>query len=163
MLLIKKQLEESLEKLANNSAVVHYDKANNENGTINYESITFGKTTAPVALHNVANKITENSTDFVNGGQLYSLNQTLAKYFGGGARYENEEWTAPSSKLKVFKDDGTFEENSYDNIAAAFAGINSVFAKLHNEISGNIEKNALLWSNEAGAFVARHGKDEKKL
>ncbi len=35
MLLIKKQLEESLEKLANNSAVVHYDKANNENGTIN--------------------------------------------------------------------------------------------------------------------------------
>ncbi len=56
----------------------------------------------------------------------------------------------------------TFEENSYDNIAAAFAGINSVFAKLHNEISGNIEKNALLWSNGAGAFVARHGKDEKK-
>ncbi len=66
------------------------------------------------------------------------------------------------SSQKFFKDDGNFAENSCDNIAVAFAGINSVFAKFHNEISGNIEQNALLWSNEAGAFVARHGKDEKK-
>ncbi|WP_375693461.1 hypothetical protein, partial [Bartonella sp. AP23HLJMH] len=44
----KGQLDESLKELSNNlqsddSAVVHYDKTDEENGTINYTSVTFGK------------------------------------------------------------------------------------------------------------------------
>ncbi|WP_375652049.1 hypothetical protein [Bartonella sp. LB28NMGDW] len=99
MLLVKKQLEESLEKLANDSAVVYYDKENNENGTINYEGVTFGKTTAPAALHTVANKITKNSTDVVNGGQLYSLGDKVAKSLGSGASFSDGIFTALTYKL----------------------------------------------------------------
>ncbi|MDD9334207.1 MAG: hypothetical protein PV354_11325, partial [Bartonella sp.] len=40
--------------------------------------------------------ISATSTDAVNGSQLYSLNTTLAAYLGGGAKYENGEWIAPS-------------------------------------------------------------------
>ncbi|WP_019220753.1 Vomp family autotransporter [Bartonella senegalensis] len=102
------------------------------------------------------------STEAVNGSQLYSLNQTLASYLGGGAKYENGEWTAPNFKIVSFKEDGSSEETSYDNVAAAFAGVNNSFTKLHHELSDNIEQNALLWSDAEEAFVALHGKGSEK-
>ncbi|WP_375660330.1 YadA-like family protein, partial [Bartonella sp. CL74QHWL] len=98
----------------------------------------------------------------VNGGQIYDLNQSLAKYFGGDAKYDGDGWGLPGFKLITYQEDGSFEEEDYDSISAAFAGINKVFKNLHNEISGNIEQNALLWSDDAGAFVAQHEKEGKK-
>ncbi|WP_330168587.1 YadA-like family protein [Bartonella grahamii] len=107
--------------------------------------------------------IASGSSDAVNGGQIYSLNQSLAKYFGGDAKYADGEWSLPGFKIMTFQEDGSFEEEDYDSIAAAFAGVNKVFKNLHNEISDNIEQNALLWSDDAGAFVALHGeKDGEK-
>ncbi|WP_273787750.1 YadA-like family protein, partial [Bartonella grahamii] len=106
--------------------------------------------------------IASGSSDAVNGGQIYDLNQTLAKYFGGDAKYDGDGWVLPGFKIMTFQEDGSFEEEDYDSIAAAFAGINKVFKNLHNEISENIEQNALLWSDDAGAFVAQHEKEGKK-
>ncbi|WP_187147395.1 YadA-like family protein [Bartonella grahamii] len=106
--------------------------------------------------------IASGSSDAVNGGQIYDLNQSLAKYFGGDAKYDGDGWVLPGFKLMTFQEDGSFEEEDYDSIAAAFAGINKVFKNLHNEISENIEQNALLWSDDAGAFVAQHEKEGKK-
>ncbi|WP_375673888.1 hypothetical protein, partial [Bartonella sp. TS82HLJMH] len=51
--------------------------------------------------------LSEGSTEAVNGSQLYSLNQTLAKYFGGSASYENGEWIEPTFTLKTYNADGT--------------------------------------------------------
>ncbi|WP_375686444.1 YadA-like family protein [Bartonella sp. AC70YNML] len=62
----------------------------------------------------------------------------------------------------TFQEDGSFVEEDYDSIAAAFSGVNKVFKNLHNEISDNIEQNALLWSDDAGAFVAQHEEEGKK-
>ncbi|WP_317992716.1 Vomp family autotransporter [Bartonella gliris] len=107
-------------------------------------------------------EISESSTEAVNGSQLYSLNQTLATYFGGDAKYEDGQWSAPTFKVTTFKDDGSSEEQSYSTVAEAFAGVSSSFTKLHNEISENIEQNALLWSDEDKAFVAVHGKGDKR-
>ncbi|WP_406603945.1 Vomp family autotransporter [Bartonella gliris] len=107
-------------------------------------------------------EISENSTEAINGSQLYSLNQTLATYFGGDAKYEDGQWSAPTFKVTTFKDDGSSEEQSYSTVAEAFAGVSSSFTKLHNEISENIEQNALLWSDEDKAFVAVHGKGDKR-
>ncbi|MBB4076497.1 autotransporter adhesin [Bartonella fuyuanensis] len=90
------------------------------------------------------------------------MNTTLASYFGGGAGYENGQWIAPSFKVLSFKEDGSFEETSYDNVAAAFAGVNRSFTKLHHELSDDIEQNALLWSEADEAFVALHGKGPDK-
>ncbi|WP_375656069.1 YadA-like family protein, partial [Bartonella sp. MR63HLJHH] len=109
-----------------------------------------------------AGSIASGSSDAVNGGQIYDLNQSLAKYFGGDAKYDGDGWVLPGFKLMTFQEDGSFEEEDYDSIAAAFAGINKVFKNLHNEISENIEQNALLWSDDAGAFVAQHEKEGKK-
>ncbi|WP_409361445.1 Vomp family autotransporter [Bartonella heixiaziensis] len=109
-----------------------------------------------------AGNLSEGSTEAVNGSQLYSLNTTLAKYFGGNAKYENGAWTAPTFKVTTFNDDGSPAEQEYESVAAAFAGVSSSFTKLHNEISDNIEQNALLWSDEESAFVALHGKEDAR-
>ncbi|PIT67747.1 adhesin, partial [Bartonella tribocorum] len=101
-------------------------------------------------------------TEAVNGSQLYETNDKVANYFGGGAKYENGEWTAPSFKIVSFKDDGSSEETSYDNVAAAFAGMNTSFTKLHHDLSDNIEQNALLWSDADESFVALHGTGSEK-
>ncbi|WP_375616966.1 hypothetical protein, partial [Bartonella sp. AP58NXGY] len=106
--------------------------------------------------------LSEGSTEAVNGSQLYSLNKTLATYFGGGASYENGAWTAPTFKVTTFNESGNAEEHSYANIADAFAGVSSSFTKLHNDITDNIEQNALLWSDEDSAFVALHGQGDTR-
>ncbi|EJF74204.1 hypothetical protein MCO_01830, partial [Bartonella sp. DB5-6] len=49
-----------------------------------------------------AGTISESSTDAVNGSQLYSMNNTVAKYFGGGASYKEGTWTAPTFTVKTF-------------------------------------------------------------
>lgn len=94
----------------------------------------------------------------MNGGQLYSLNQTLASYFGGGAEFENGQWVAPSFTILSFNEDGSSEETSYNSVSAAFAGVNRSFMKLHHELSDTVEQNALLWSDADESFVALHGK-----
>ncbi|WP_375681852.1 YadA-like family protein [Bartonella sp. CE47NXGY] len=109
-----------------------------------------------------AGSIVSGSSDAVNGGQIYDLNQSLAKYFGGDAKYDGDGWVLPGFKIMTFQEDGSFVEEDYDSIAAAFAGVNKVFKNLHNEISDNIEQNALLWSDDAGAFVAQHEEEGKK-
>ncbi|WP_375610049.1 MULTISPECIES: YadA-like family protein [unclassified Bartonella] len=109
-----------------------------------------------------AGSIVSGSSDAVNGGQIYDLNQSLAKYFGGDAKYDGDGWVLPGFKIMTFQEDGSFVEEDYDSIAAAFAGVNKVFKNLHNEISDNIEQNALLWSDNAGAFVAQHEEEGKK-
>ncbi|MDD9334009.1 MAG: adhesin, partial [Bartonella sp.] len=84
----KGQLDKSLKDLSSSlqsdeSAVVHYDKKGDDNNTINYTSVTFGKgkDSAPVALHNVAaGKIAENSHDAINGSQIYLLSEDVAKF-----------------------------------------------------------------------------------
>ncbi|UNE54515.1 Vomp family autotransporter [Bartonella machadoae] len=104
--------------------------------------------------------LSESSTEAVNGGQLYSLNKTLATYFGGDAQFADGKWTPPSFKVLTFNDDGSSKEESYPDITAAFAGVSSSFKKLHKELSDNsdkVEQNALLWSDEENAFVALHG------
>uniref|UniRef100_UPI001ABA5610 Vomp family autotransporter n=1 Tax=Bartonella vinsonii TaxID=33047 RepID=UPI001ABA5610 len=105
-----------------------------------------------------AASLSATSTEAVNGSQLYSLNTTLAKYLGGGAEYKDGEWKAPEFKVTTYDDGGVSHEESYESVAAAFAGVSSSFMKLHNEVSNNLEQNALLWSDEDQAFVALHGK-----
>ncbi|PIT67761.1 hypothetical protein CER18_09705, partial [Bartonella tribocorum] len=85
--------------------------------------------------------ITKDSTDAVNGGQLYSLNNTLASYFGGGAEYKDGKWTAPNFKVNTVSADGSkVEEKSYDDVAKAFASVGSSFSNLHKELKNEINQ-----------------------
>ncbi|WP_273724304.1 hypothetical protein, partial [Bartonella sp. AU18XJBT] len=174
----KGQLDKSLKDLSDNlqsdeSAVVHYDKKDEENGGINYTSVTLGKgkDSTTVGLHNVADgSIASGSSDAVTGGQLYTLGSSVAKSLGGEASYESGKWVAPSFKVKTVKEDGSaVEENSYDDIVSAFAGVGTSFENLQKEVTQsntdvteNIKQNALLWSDSAKAFVAQHGEEDSK-
>ncbi|WP_375662652.1 hypothetical protein, partial [Bartonella sp. OC16QHHD] len=75
--------------------------------------------------------VSETSSDAVNGSQLYSMNKTVATYFGGGAGYNDKgEWSAPSFKVTAIKEDGKDEEKSYDNVADALAGVGTSFTNI---------------------------------
>ncbi|MGF7158384.1 autotransporter adhesin, partial [Bartonella heixiaziensis] len=88
-----------------------------------------------------AGNLSEGSTEAVNGSQLYSLNTTLAKYFGGNAKYEDGKWTAPTFKVKTVNEDGTkVEDKDYSTVAEAFAGVGTSFTNIHNEINKEIDK-----------------------
>ncbi|PIT67748.1 hypothetical protein CER18_09775, partial [Bartonella tribocorum] len=84
-------------------------------------------------------ELTETSTDAVNGSQLYSMNNTLASYFGGGAEYKEGKWAAPNFKVNTVSADGDkVEEQSYKTVAEAFAGVGSSFTNLHNEVTNAV-------------------------
>ncbi|WP_375635116.1 YadA-like family protein, partial [Bartonella sp. AA5SXTY] len=58
----------------------------------------------------------------------------VAGYFGGDAGYKDGNWSAPTFTVKVFDKDGNESEKKYNNVADAFAGVNSAFTALNNQI-----------------------------
>ncbi|EJF82108.1 hypothetical protein MCU_01612, partial [Bartonella elizabethae Re6043vi] len=95
--------------------------------------------TASKITHILDGNVTKGSTDAVNGSQLYSMNNTLASYLGGGAAYKEGNWVAPSFKVNTVNTAGDkVEEKSYDNVAAAFEGVGSSFTNLHNEVTNAV-------------------------
>ena len=91
-----------------------------------------------------AGTISSTSTDAVNGGQLFSLSDSLADYFGGNASVDENGVFMPV--------DYTIGNNSYDNVGDALAAINTSFSTSLGD--------ALLWDETASAFSAAHGKDK---
>ncbi|WP_208436346.1 hypothetical protein, partial [Bartonella phoceensis] len=58
---------------------------------------------------------------------------------GGGAQYENGEWKAPKFKVHVVKEDGSaVEEQSYADVAKAFAGVGNSITNIHKELKNEI-------------------------
>ncbi|EJF98407.1 hypothetical protein MEI_00578, partial [Bartonella vinsonii subsp. arupensis Pm136co] len=116
----KGQLDESLKKLSSSlqsdeSAVVHYDKNTDENGTINYTSVTLGgKDKTPVGLHNVADgKIAKDSHDAITGSQVNKIGEDIAKFLGGKASFKDGALTQPTYKLSYIAKDGVVTESSF--------------------------------------------------
>ncbi|WP_375627408.1 hypothetical protein, partial [Bartonella sp. PS17NMGDW] len=119
-----------------------------------------------------AGSLLEDSSEAVNGSQLFTTNKNVttvaehtAKYLGGGAKYESEAWTDPSFKVKTVKEDGTEEDKSYSDVASAFEGVGTSITNAKKEIINqitNAKKDSLSWSEADSAFVATHGEGEKK-
>ncbi|BBL52875.1 variable outer membrane protein A [Bartonella quintana] len=111
--------------------------------------------------------ISEDSTDAINGSQLYMMSNKLAAYFGGGARYENGQWSDPTFTLHQWNSDGNFVEKNYKTVADAFGGVDTVIKDIYSKIGdlpggGVKDQDALLWSETENAFVALHGSEGKK-
>lgn len=96
----------------------------------------------PVVLHNVAaGKIATNSTDAINGGQIFSLGNSLATALGGGSNFNTTtgEISAPSYRV---------QGSNYTNVGSAINALdsglnalqnnmNQVAANLHTQIARN--------------------------
>ncbi|WP_455475107.1 YadA-like family protein [Bartonella sp. B30(2025)] len=82
--------------------------------------------------------ISSDSTDAITGGQIYSLTQQVAKYFGGNASYNDGTWIAPTFTVKAVDNDGESKDETYDNVADALSGIGTSFTNMQNNISTKI-------------------------
>ncbi|WP_375639551.1 MULTISPECIES: Vomp family autotransporter, partial [unclassified Bartonella] len=111
--------------------------------------------------------ISANSTDAINGSQLYLMSNQLAAYFGGGAGYNNGEWTAPTFKIAQFKADGSSgEKKDYHNVASAFDGVSESMSKINDRIQSvenNVSSNGLNWNEQKKAYDASHDGQPSKI
>ncbi len=111
--------------------------------------------------------ITEDSTDAVNGSQLYLMSNQLAAYFGGGAGYNNGEWTAPTFKIAQFKADGSSsEKKDYHDVVSAFDGVSESMSKINDRIQNvenNVSSNGLNWNEQKKAYDASHDGQPSKI
>ncbi|WP_404978557.1 Vomp family autotransporter [Bartonella sp. MF74HXZ] len=111
--------------------------------------------------------ISANSTDAVNGSQLYLMSNQLAAYFGGGAGYNNGQWTAPTFKIAQFNNDGSSgEKETYHDVANAFDGVSESMSKINNRIQNvenNVSSNGLNWNEQKKAYDASHDGQPSKI
>ncbi|MCZ2157681.1 Vomp family autotransporter [Bartonella sp. 220] len=119
-----------------------------------------------------AGTISANSTEAINGSQINTISGNIAKYFGGGAKFENGDFVGPKYSLSVIVEDGTVAKVNYRDVGTALNGldaniksVNTRITNVANDFSQKIDglsKDALLWSEDEQAFVARHEKNGKK-
>ncbi|NKA39601.1 YadA-like family protein [Escherichia coli] len=89
----------------------------------------------------LAGKISSNSTDAINGSQLYGVADSFTSYLGGGADISD---TGVLSRPTY-----TIGGTDYTNVGDALAAINTSFSTSLGD--------ALLWDATAGKFSAKHG------
>ncbi|WP_375653340.1 Vomp family autotransporter [Bartonella sp. OD88NMGDW] len=87
--------------------------------------------------------ISEESTDAINGSQLYAMGDTIANYFGGGASYEDGEWIEPTFKISQREANGTITQKEHHNVADAFEGVDNSITDIYNQIN-NVTENSLV-------------------
>ncbi|HAI4314750.1 TPA: adhesin [Escherichia coli] len=88
----------------------------------------------------LAGKISSNSTDAINGSQLYSTNKYIADALGGDAEVNADGTiTAPTY---------TIANTDYNNVGEALDAL---------------DNNALLWDEDAGAYNASHDGNASKI
>ncbi|AQX28371.1 Coiled stalk of trimeric autotransporter adhesin [Bartonella sp. JB63] len=167
----KAQLDQSLKDITQDfeflsGAVVLYDKKSD--GSVDYENITLGGNSKPVALHNVKDgKISSESSDAVNGKQINKFSNEIANIFGGGTRFGNGAFTRPTYTLSDVTTEGEVQRKIYNDVGSAFVGLDMNIRNINkhieyvvddfNEKITNFSSDALLWSDQEKAFVALHG------
>uniref|UniRef100_UPI0035D0E1B8 hypothetical protein n=1 Tax=Bartonella sp. MR30HLJHH TaxID=3243557 RepID=UPI0035D0E1B8 len=170
----KGQLDKGLKDLSNSlqsdeSAVVHYDKKNDENGSINYTSVTLGKAKdkTAVGLHNVADgKISKDSHDAITGGQINTIASDLSKILGGDVSFDGKNFKGPTYNLSSIDEKGEVTDKPHTDVSSAFAGLDKNIKNVNDrikEVSEGVAQDSLSWSDDDKAFVALHGEgDDKK-
>ncbi|WP_375620817.1 hypothetical protein [Bartonella sp. AA97HXZ] len=97
-------------------------------------------------------EISTKSTDAVTGSQLYTMGNTLATYFGGGAGYDEVGiWREPDFKIKQFSEDGTSFDKNYTNVADALTGVGSSITNVQNKLTEQV--NNVITKVESESFV----------
>ncbi|EJF92164.1 hypothetical protein ME9_01619, partial [Bartonella taylorii 8TBB] len=121
------------------------------------------KGSAAVGLHNVADGlIAKGSHDVVNGNQINTLSQDVAKFLGGDASFKDGSFTQPTYKLSHVSEDGQVSKTAFNDVGGAFTGLDENIKNVNQrikDISQGVAQDSLQWSKEDHAFVAKHGKE----
>ncbi|WP_375627407.1 Vomp family autotransporter [Bartonella sp. PS17NMGDW] len=131
----KKQLDESIEKISKDALLWDEDeqafvaRREKEGSKIDYR-----------ITHILDGDVNEESTDAINGSQLYSTGSRIAKHFGGNASFENGVFTGPKYELTTINDDDTITIEEYTDVGKALDVINkNVFAVDHRITVGFLD------------------------
>ncbi|WP_455478681.1 Vomp family autotransporter [Bartonella sp. B10] len=113
-------------------------------------------------------EISFGSMDAITGNQLYLMGDQIAQYFGGGAKYENGQWTNPNFKVVQVDVGGAVGGKiNYSNVAEAFEGVNNSILHVNNRIAEIKNKvnneDVLLWNQSKGAYDANRNGRAKKI
>ncbi|WP_273757382.1 Vomp family autotransporter [Bartonella sp. AU55XJBT] len=100
--------------------------------------------------------ISEESTDAINGSQLYKMGDQIANYFGGGASYQDGEWIDPTFIVSRRNENGDIVEKKYNNVAEAFNGVDNSITDIYSQIN-NVTENSLV-KQENGSGLITIGK-----
>ncbi len=145
----------------------------------NDSPITIGKATNGLEI-NIANskeqerklsgvmsgEISLTSTEAINGSQLYSMGTQLAAYLGGGAKYENGQWIAPSFMISQFNSDGSVSKQQYQSVADAFGGVNDSMKNINdriNEATDKFDSDVVHWNHDKGAYDVSYNGQAGKI
>ncbi|AQX19295.1 YadA-like family protein [Bartonella sp. WD16.2] len=133
-------------------------------------SITNNKGESRVLTGLANGDVSESSIEAVTGSQLYEMNTTIARYFGGGAGYEGGQWTDPTFSVVQFGTNGKNVRQDYHTVADAFGAVNSSLSGLNdhiqqveNQANSSVNSDGLNWSGEQGAYDANHGGQAGKI
>ncbi|WP_375650943.1 Vomp family autotransporter [Bartonella sp. OT172YNZD] len=102
--------------------------------------------------------ISEESTDAINGSQLYAMGDKIANYFGGGASYEDGEWIEPTFIVSRRNESGDIVVKQYHNVSDAFAGVDNSITDIYNQIN-NVTENSLVKQEGGVSAPVTIGKD----
>ncbi|WP_210162039.1 YadA-like family protein [Bartonella bovis] len=105
------------------------------------------------------------STEAVTGSQFYSINTTIAKYFGGGAEY-NGQWKEPMFTIANFGAKDRSRKQTYNNVADAFNAVNSSISGVNDHIQQvevQVKSNGLNWDDSQRAYDANHNSRPGKI
>ncbi|WP_175868966.1 Vomp family autotransporter [Bartonella gabonensis] len=91
--------------------------------------------------------ISEDSTDAINGSQLFNITQNISNYFGGSTDVLN-------GIKPAFLIDGT----EYNDVTSAFTGVNVSIHKINDKISDLKENSLVKW--DEGQQLITIGKDK---
>ncbi|TGW17814.1 hemagglutinin [Stenotrophomonas maltophilia] len=119
-----------------------------------------GTGTGAVKVTNVAaGSILAGSSDAITGDQLFSMNSTIANYFGGTTAYNGTTnvWTAPKFSISSIATDGTFTSGDYNNVTAAFTAVDGSLKVLNQRITNGGGGSAYLAVNSTAAAATAAG------
>ncbi len=115
---------------------VKYDVDGSGNATNQISLAGDGSGTA-VGIGNLADgSVLAGSRDAVTGNQLFQTNNALVGYFGGTTSFDpaTNLWTAPTFSISSVGTDGSVLSNTYGNVTAAFAAVDSSLTNLNTRI-----------------------------
>ncbi|HYQ21851.1 YadA-like family protein [Stenotrophomonas sp.] len=109
-----------------------------ELGNPDYRRVTLGGGTGTTTLANLtAGALSATSTEAVNGSQLYTSNDAIARFFGGRTAFDvtTGAFTAPLFEISTISSDGALAQGVYENATDAFDAVDGSLVNLNTQIN----------------------------